>query len=142
MCFWGGMVDAVGIEPTTLRLTVVHVALALPLSFAISSYSLCSLRLLSFLRIATNTSPIMPHLEVGWAQKWARPKDHTERSILSSAITIKWAKSQSSNRVADLADSRMLCPAVLPPTESWGDCGQNRLHDMHVVGNTQLIWNG
>ena len=67
---------------------------------------------------------------------------HTERSILSSAITIKWAKSQSSNRVADLADSRMLCPAVLPPTESWGDCGQNRLHDMHIVGNTQLIWNG
>jgi hypothetical protein len=30
----------------------------------------------------------------------------------------------------------------LAPTESWGDRGQNRLHDVRIIRNTELIWDG
>jgi hypothetical protein len=30
----------------------------------------------------------------------------------------------------------------LVPTERWGDRTQNCLHDVRIVGNTELIWDG
>jgi len=30
----------------------------------------------------------------------------------------------------------------LAPMQSWGDSRQNCLHDMRIVGNTQLVWDG
>ena len=30
----------------------------------------------------------------------------------------------------------------LVPAEGWSDRSQNCLHDMRIVGNTELIWNG
>src|ERR1039458_10046808 len=32
--------------------------------------------------------------------------------------------------------------SFLAPTEGRSDRSQNRLHDMHIVGNAQLIWDG
>jgi hypothetical protein len=34
------------------------------------------------------------------------------------------------------------CMGDLAPIENWGDSGQNCLHDMRIVGNTQLVWDG
>src|SRR5580704_6700397 len=34
------------------------------------------------------------------------------------------------------------CGENLVPTEGWGDRSQNCLHDVRIVGNTELIWDG
>jgi hypothetical protein len=34
------------------------------------------------------------------------------------------------------------CGENLVPTERWGDRSQNCLHDVRIVGNTELIWDG
>jgi hypothetical protein len=34
------------------------------------------------------------------------------------------------------------CGGSLAPTKGWRDRSQNCLHDMRIVGNTELIWNG
>jgi len=34
------------------------------------------------------------------------------------------------------------CGENLAPTERWGDRTQNCLHDVRIVGNTELIWDG
>jgi hypothetical protein len=34
------------------------------------------------------------------------------------------------------------CGDDLVPTEGWGDRSQNCLHDVRIVGNTELIWDG
>jgi hypothetical protein len=36
----------------------------------------------------------------------------------------------------------IVCVGDSAPTQSWGDSRQNCLHDMRIVGNAQLVWDG
>ena len=45
-------------------------------------------------------------------------------------------------RHAHSAKQLLECGENLVPTERWGDRTQNCLHDVRIVGNTELIWDG
>ena len=69
---------------------------------------------------------------------------HSRRTVarISRARTRDSAVQRQRPRHALSGKQLLECDENLVPTERWGDRTQNCLHDVRIVGNTELIWDG